>query len=450
MSIHKHPSPYAGGLSEGFAFLKELVKRRLAHHLDESVGFEFPEWLPPPYDSTFGRLVRDSALTSLESVVLLLAAAPQLAPGLLDEAIRAGGGTENQLISFGGIRGQSYRGIIPTGQTALFLLTGTDIQHHLRVSTLLHPAAPLRKNGFLDLLPPPPGEPPLAGHLRLSPEWAERLIWGTLSIPTFSPAFPAQLLETNLTWDDLVLPERSLQEIAYLKNYLDHHERLAGDPVYGRHSRRGYRALFHGPPGTGKTLTATLLGKAVDKPVFRVDLSMVVSKWIGETEKNLSGLFDRAESKGWILFFDEADALFSKRGEVKESRDKYANQETSFLLQRVENYDGLCILATNFRQNLDKAFTRRFESIVAFTPPTTAERLALWHKMLPESHPLAEGVDLRAIAATYEVSGASIANAIRHAVYEAVAARELELTTHRLQSAIRREYEKEDRMFPAD
>ena len=450
MSIHQHPSPGPSGLSEGFAFLQELVKRRLAHHLDESVGFTFPEWLPPPCDSTFARLVRECALTTLESVVLLLAAAPQFAPGLLDEAIRAGGGTENQLIPFGGIRGQSYRGILPTGQTALFLLTGTDLEHNLRVSKLLHPTAPLRKTGFLDLLPPPPGEPPLAGQLRLAPEWTERLITGTLPFPTFSPAFPAQLLETQLTWDDLVLPERSLREIGYLKNYLDHHRNIAGDPAYGRHSRRGYRALFHGPPGTGKTLTATLLGKSVDTPVFRVDLSMVVSKWIGETEKNLSGLFDRAESKGWILFFDAADALFRKRGEVKESRDKYANQETSFLLQRVENYDGLCILATNFRQNLDKAFTRRFESIVPFTPPTVAERLSLWENMLPTSHPLSADVDPQKLATAYEVSGATIANALRHAVYEAVAAGEPKLRREGLLAAVRREYEKEDRLFPAD
>ncbi len=188
----------------------------------------------------------------------------------------------------------------------------------------------------------------------------------------------------------------------------------------------------------------------MDKPVFRVDLSMVVSKWIGETEKNLSGLFDRAESKGWILFFDEADALFSKRGEVKESRDKYANQETSFLLQRVENYDGLCILATNFRQNLDKAFTRRFESMVPFSPPTVEERLRLWQKMLPESHPVSEDLDLDTLAKHYELSGANVANAIRHAVYEAVAHGEEFLTSKLLLSAIHREYDKEDRLFPGD
>nr|WP_256534107.1 ATP-binding protein [Lewinella sp. JB7] len=275
------------------------------------------------------------------------------------------------------------------------------------------------------------------------------MLTGRTALPDFSPAFPAQRVDTTLDWRDLVLPDRTLKEIGYLRNYLNHYETLADDPKYGRHNRRGYRALFHGPPGTGKTLTAALLGKSVDRPVFRVDLSMVVSKWIGETEKNLAGLFRRAESKGWILFFDEADALFSKRSDVKDSRDKYANQETSFLLQRVENYDGLCILASNFRQNMDKAFTRRFESIVAFYLPDAAERYRLWRNMLPEHLPPGPEVDLTALAHKYELTGASIANAVRHCVYQAVADKKDVLTAPLLHSAIQREYEKEDRLFPA-
>lgn len=376
---------------------------------------------------------------------LLLALLPEIDPGLITRVLQKELGSGIDYPAFGGMRGKQHHGILPTGETLAFVLGD-----HLIARRLLDGQSGLATSRLLKLLPSPPGEPLLAGQLIADPEWVERLLTGRVTSPTFSPSFPAQRVETPLEWDDLVLPERSLREIAYLRSYLAHHEQLAGNPAYGRHNRRGYRALFHGPPGTGKTLTAALLGKSVDLPVFRVDLSMVVSKWIGETEKNLAGLFERAESKGWILFFDEADALFSKRGEVKESRDKYANQETSFLLQRVENYDGLCILATNFRQNLDKAFTRRFESIVPFTSPTSKERNALWQKMLPESHPLAEDVELKALASTYDLSGANIANAIRHAVYQAVAGRQERLTKVLVLSAIRREYEKEDRLFPAD
>jgi SpoVK/Ycf46/Vps4 family AAA+-type ATPase len=146
-----------------------------------------------------------------------------------------------------------------------------------------------------------------------------------------------------------------------------------------------YRALFYGPSGTGKTLTATLLGKEFSREVYRVDLSQVISKYIGETEKNLEKIFVQAENKNWILLFDEADALFGKRTQTKSSNDKYANQEVSYLLQRVENFNGLIVLASNFKNNIDDAFLRRFNSIINFTKPNVEERLELWTKALPKN-----------------------------------------------------------------
>jgi SpoVK/Ycf46/Vps4 family AAA+-type ATPase len=137
-----------------------------------------------------------------------------------------------------------------------------------------------------------------------------------------------------------------------------------------KQTEQGYRALFHGPPGTGKTLTAALVGKEFDIPVYRIDLSMVVSKYIGETEKNLELLFDRAEKKGWILFFDEADALFGKRTDVKDAHDRFTNQEVSYLLQRIEDYNGLVILATNMKSNIDEAFIRRLHLVIHFPLPS--------------------------------------------------------------------------------
>ena len=136
-----------------------------------------------------------------------------------------------------------------------------------------------------------------------------------------------------------------------------------------RYVSGGYRVLFHGPPGTGKSMTVRLLGKNSGRDVFRVDLSQVVSKYIGETEKNLSRIFDKAELRDWILFFDEADALFGKRTDIKDAHDRFANQEISFLLQRIEDFSGLVILATNLKSNLDEAFLRRFQSVVYFNVP---------------------------------------------------------------------------------
>lgn len=386
--------------------------------------------------------------SAAEQLIVLLALAPEIDPDLLDRVFAVGETAGRTVASLGGIRGKQYRGLLPTGETAMYLIGGKDTLTRLAVRHLLTGNSPLRRRRVVRLKEPADGEPSMSGQLVAEPDFVDRLLTGRVPHPTFSPSFPAQLLESELTWADLILPEASLTEITHLRHYLEYYRQIGHDPAYGRHSRRGYRALFYGPPGTGKTLTATLLGKAVGKPVFRVDLSMVVSKWIGETEKNLAGLFANAESKGWILFFDEADALFSKRGEVKDSRDKYANQETSYLLQRIENYDGLCILATNFRNNLDKAFLRRFEAVVPFHSPTPDDRERLWQNMLPASHPLAAGVHTGELARRYDLSGAHIANAIRHAVYAAVAAGSEVLSAELLASAIRREYEKEDRLFP--
>jgi SpoVK/Ycf46/Vps4 family AAA+-type ATPase len=201
--------------------------------------------------------------------------------------------------------------------------------------------------------------------------------------------------------------------------------------------------LFYGPPGTGKTLTATLLGKYTGRDVFRVDLALVVSKYIGETEKNLAGLFDKAEHKDWILFFDEADAIFGKRTGVRDAHDKYANQEVSYLLQRIEMHSGLTILASNFKNNIDDAFLRRFNSIVYFPPPSVEERHALLDRAFPAALTLASDVDLRAIATHFEVTGSHIMNAVQHICLSALARGTHSVTHDDVVRGIRKELEKE-------
>jgi SpoVK/Ycf46/Vps4 family AAA+-type ATPase len=176
----------------------------------------------------------------------------------------------------------------------------------------------------------------------------------------------------------------------------------------------GYRAMFHGPPGTGKTLTACLLGKYTNREVYRIDLSMIVSKYIGETEKNLSKIFEQAEHKNWILFFDEADALFGKRTKVEDAHDRYANQEVSYLLQRIEDFEGIIILASNFITNIDDAFTRRFQTVINFPMPRPGERLDLWKKAIPEAVTLGEDISLHSIAGKYEISGGAMMNVVRY------------------------------------
>jgi SpoVK/Ycf46/Vps4 family AAA+-type ATPase len=215
----------------------------------------------------------------------------------------------------------------------------------------------------------------------------------------------------------------------------------------GRPGRRGLRILFHGPPGTGKTLAAEVLSTALGTDLLIVDLSQMVSKWIGETEKHLAGAFSFAEQTGAALFFDEADALFGRRTEVGDARDRYANLETSYLLSRIERYEGLVILATNLRQNLDGAFTRRLDFVVGFDPPDAAQREALWRRLLPLGAPLDPDVDLSQIAGRYAVTGGIIRGAAVAAAYLA-AARRGHIRTDDIVHALEREYAKAGQHFP--
>ncbi|MGB5710831.1 MAG: ATP-binding protein [Waterburya sp.] len=184
------------------------------------------------------------------------------------------------------------------------------------------------------------------------------------------------------------------------------------------------------------------MGKYTGKDVYKVDISMVVSKFIGETEKNLANLFARAENKDWILFFDEADALFSKRTNVRDAHDKYANQEVSYLLQRVENYDGLVILASNFKSKIDEAFLRRFQSIVHFPLPSPKERLKLWQMAFPDQVQVAEAANLSALSATYELTGADIMNVVQHCCLQALQRGDKLIYQEDLLRAIKREFSK--------
>jgi len=234
-----------------------------------------------------------------------------------------------------------------------------------------------------------------------------------------------------------------LEDVLEIKSWLAHGETLLYELGLAKKIKPGYRSLFHGPPGTGKTLTASLLGKSFERDVYRIDLSAVISKYIGETEKNLEKIFQKAELRDWILFFDEADALFGKRTKISSSHDRFANQEVSYLLQRVEDYPGVVILASNMRANLDDAFVRRFQSIIHFPMPDARERQQLWQSAFSEKTPLQENIDLKEISARYELSGGSIMNVVRYATLRALERGERVITNADLQEGIRKEFQKE-------
>jgi SpoVK/Ycf46/Vps4 family AAA+-type ATPase len=200
-------------------------------------------------------------------------------------------------------------------------------------------------------------------------------------------------------------------------------------------SGRAVSALFGGPPGTGKTMVATLIAKELGLELFRVDLSRVVSKWVGETEKNLGRAFDEAKTSQAVLLFDEADALFAKRTDVKSSNDRYANLEVNYLLQRLEAFEGVVLLTTNNQSSIDDAFRRRLRFRIEFPAPDADERELLWRAMLPPEVPVASDVQFAALAERYEMTGGFIKNAVVRAAYLAAGAHLAGLTNEVLRAA---------------
>jgi SpoVK/Ycf46/Vps4 family AAA+-type ATPase len=269
------------------------------------------------------------------------------------------------------------------------------------------------------------------------------LLKGGEFTPEYSPTFPAQKVITRQNWNDLILENEVMIQLDEVRAWINHGHELFAELNMGNKIKPGYRSLFYGPSGTGKTLSATLLGKATGREVYRIDLSMIVSKYIGETEKNLSKIFDRAENKNWILFFDEADALFGKRTSVKDSHDRYANQETSYLLQRVEDYKGLVILATNLKANIDDAFARRFQSVIHFPMPSYEQRELLWKNTFSSKIELDSKIDIQDIAQKYELAGGSILNVVSYCSLMALKRPERKIFLSDVLEGIKREFQKE-------
>jgi hypothetical protein len=436
----------ATSLAAALAYLRSVIVSRLRVEMGEEreIVLEGPSC--DQDDSPLADFLERHQPGFEEYIVLLLALAPHVQPGFFGDIIDTQLPEGGDFPAFGGARSGNHRGMLPTGETAQFVLAGRDLAGRLQVQRILCGEHWFARKNILWLEAVREGEPPMSGRLVLAPEMVELLTLGVVGKPRFSIEFPAECLETGMTWDDLVLAPETLRHVGEIDTWITHKDTLLTGWGMGRRMKPGYRALFYGPSGTGKTLTATLLGKRAGLDVFRIDLSRVVSKYIGETEKNLSRLFDKAESKGWILFFDEADALFGKRTEIRDAHDKYANQEVAYLLQRIENYDGLVILATNQRANIDQAFVRRFQCIVHFPLPGAGQREQIWRKTFPKQIALAGDVDWDDVARRHELSGAGILNVSYYCALEILGSGCHRLDLQGLEAGILREYIKEGKV----
>ncbi len=261
----------------------------------------------------------------------------------------------------------------------------------------------------------------------------------------------ARKIEPHYTWADLVLPADAKAQLQEICDQVTHCHQVQDIWGFGRKLAlgSGLAVLFAGPPGTGKTMAAEVMAHELQLDLYKIDLSQVVSKYIGETEKNLNQIFTAAAQANAILLFDEADALFGKRSEVKDARDRYANIETSYLLQKMEEYDGIAILTTNLQNNMDEAFLRRLRFIVEFTPPQAEERRRIWQQIWPTKVPRSPDLDLDFLAEQLDIPGAAIRNIALKATYFAASDGGVVTMPH-LIKAVRREYQKMGKLLMAD
>ena len=423
----------------------QIVKGRISE-LEDGGQFSLTEHLPPVLSehSAYTELITKLNLSVAERLLLIGSIIPHVTPEVLTEKMRDKNNHLKLLYSeFGGFIDPLFYNYTITRQTILFLLAGRDRTNNVFYKLALDDST-LVKEGII-VFEVSDIDHGIENELNKIPVLAKEYLFylqsGKEPRPDYGSSFPATLVTTGMGWEHLILEDNTQKHLNELMLWVEHGSHLLEtSPLFGV----SYPCLFYGPPGTGKSLTAKLIGKKYNKHVFRVDLSMIVSKYIGETEKNLARLFDRAQGKDWILFFDEADALFSRRTKVNSSQEKWANREVNDLLQRMEEHRGLTLLATNLKENIDPAMTRRFQSIIYFPFPKETERKRLWERLLPAPFTYEPVINMDKLV-KLEFSGANISNILKLACLFALKSNTYELRYDWLQVAINRELVKENR-----
>lgn len=448
LSTFKTVETNVQALATSIIWLEELMKLRMKELEGGSRTNieEHAEKIDKTYfteNTNFYKLLADYKDGYVEYLLIALGFTAWFRPKCLFELAKTKAESEELYPETGLISLKASNKYIPTLQTAIFLLAGTNIskqaffhgvllEHRFFKDQILHLRKPSSQQNFL-------GE----YILEIDLSYYNFLLNGKKPRLDSSPDFPASLLETNKAFDDLILKEATRQQLDTIMQYAVNQSSLYSREGVEHKIKPGLLAMLYGPPGTGKTFTVSVMSKKLGIDAYRIDLSRVISKYIGETEKNLEKIFERLSDKNCILFFDEADALFGKRTEVSDAKDRYANQEVAYLLQRVESFPGLVILASNYKQNLDKAFKRRILVSIYLAPPDYEERLVLWSKGLPEYFRYEPESLPDMLAEKHPFTGANIDNIIKLSCITAESMGTSEITLKMMEPFIKQEYNKE-------
>lgn len=422
----------------------------LALRIDHLLNRNFSEFLPLPLfkeDSSFQKFMEEHQLTEADRVMLCLAFASTFKPSVLAPFMLLFN-DPGKKSRFGGILHEQYGQFYPTVRTGIFILTGGDEEmmsyyisyfngrNKLFTSNILLTAAPEECKTFLDR------------QIIFNDQFIPSVLRGEPPSLDGDSGFPAKRGKRTHTMKDVVLDEKTIKELQKLQRFARNMKKLWALPESSKY-RQNFIGIFSGDPGTGKSHTAEAIANELNLPVYKINFAQLVSKYIGETEKNLERVFDRFTGQPNILFFDEAESIFSKRIEVKDSNDKHSNNEQSFLLQKIEEYNGIVILATNVQnlsQYFDKAFQRRIRQIVTFSFPEHPERLRLWENALGQQFSYEAGL-LERLARDYQFSGGGIYNIISEGVIEALDRDTTVITFELLEQAMMDEFKKTGRKY---
>ena len=434
-------------LAAELAWLAEVVDVRIAlyFHQETPVHDITDLHVPDLAESagSYAAFVRKHNLKEAERLALILALVPHLKPAVLDILSTKNKDYDRRFSEFGGLFLEGHSGLIPTAETLLFILAGDDVTQRMEYHYLFRSDHVFARMRVIPQNTRKKATPYLSSTWMVTHEYVNYFINGELFHAEYSEDFPAQRITTQMEWEDIILAKRTADSLQEIRNWSEYSNVVMHDLGLSKRLKPGFKSLFFGPPGTGKSMAAALLGKSIGKPVYKVDLSMTVSKYVGETEKNLSKVFDQAQIYDWILFFDEADSLFGNRTQVSSANDRYGNQEIGYLLQRIEDFPGLVILASNLKDNIDDAFTRRFQSMIEFRMPGVKERYQLWQQSFSTQLPLDQDIDLWAMAERYELSGGMMMNVVRKCTLHAVTNKHSSISQKELEGAIRQELQKE-------
>ena len=385
----------------------------------------------------YHQLLLEKGYALAERLVIAVALAWEFKPEVFDPFLLLNPLVNSPYTEFGGRILGSNRSFAPTFETVFYILSGHDLEKKMHFQRSIHPRCKLFVDKVLSFSEQQDQISWKESIIRPSEEFLS-LLSGDKFNPSYSTSFPAQLISTNMDEQDMVLDSDTDERVNEIHTWLRHGQQVLQHYEFGKKATPGYKALFYGPSGTGKTLTAKILGKVHSLDVYRIDLSMLTSKWIGETEKNIKNIFDIAENKNWILFFDEADAIFGKRSLTRQSNDRYANQEIAYLLQRTEEYPGLVILATNLKANIDQAFHRRLNNMIYFPTPNEEMRKMLWQKMIPSDFVMDKIITLAELG-KIDLTGGEILNVVHYCLLKAYERQDNRITETDMTYAITKE-----------